>query len=113
MFAGGSELFARTFNVSPGVVPVEPIVVFEPESEQATGNFFPAAAGKRIRRESRIAPAPECAGARQGIFVHVETDFAEIAFVRPTRGVIVGGEIQVVCLHLTQHAVHTQEWVIG
>src|SRR2546426_33237 len=106
LIAQGALFFAVSFSISPGVIPLVAIVVFEPQPPKTSRDLFAASAGKRIRSNRRVAPPPEAEFPGFPVGLEEETDFAEISFPRSAGSVIVRGKVQVVCFHFTERAMH-------
>ena len=68
-----------------------------------------AVTGQGIEANPGIAPPPQTELSRLRFLGQEVTDLAEVALARPAWSVIVGREVNIVSLHLSQHAIHAQK----
>ena len=111
-FTPGILGFAAPIHFSPALVPIESVIVIEAETEEAAGDFLAGAAGKGVQGNRRVSTPIEDELPRFAILVEVETDLAVIPLAGTARGVVVGGEVQIIGFNRSDHAVHAEEWII-
>src|SRR6266568_1016160 len=81
--------FAWPLQLTPTIVPIQPVVIFEPQPQQSPRDLLDLSSRKGIDRNYRVAPPEKDVFSGLRVLAEEKADFAKIALAGFARRVVV------------------------